>query len=471
MSKDLESKRHVSELGGQKYTRKKRRGIIKRFLPETLFFRSILILIVPIVLIQVIVTTIFFDRHWSKVTSRLAFAVAGEISLLVNSIEQSDDDSNIENSKLINDMAHKLDMLTTYERQAILSSDQVRNDVLGISWEAMIIKTLHRELSQQLKVPYVISVDFKEKWVNVRVQLTRGILNIDIPQRRLFSSTTYIFLLWMFAASTVLLIIAVLFMRNQIRPIRRLAIAAEHFGKGRNVHNFKIEGAKEVRQAGQAFVEMKERIQRQISQRTEMLAGVSHDLRTPLTRLKLQVAMMGDNSDIYEMKKDINDMEKMIDGYLNFVRGEGREKSVRTSLDSLLQDITLAAKRQGCDVMLNLNELSIMPMLRPVAFKRCVTNITSNAMKYATSIWITMEETSQKQVEITIEDNGPGIEEDLLSDVFRPFYRVDSSRNQETGGVGLGLPIAMDIVHAHGGEIWLQKSPRGGLAVHISLPV
>ena len=274
----------------------------------------------------------------------------------------------------------------------------------------------------------------------------------------------------MFAASTVLLIIAVLFMRNQIRPIRRLAIAAEHFGKGRNVRNFKTEGAKEVRQAGQAFLEMKERIQRQISQRTEMLAGVSHDLRTPLTRLKLQVAMMGDSPDIYEMKKDINDMEEMIDGYLNFVRGEGQEKSALTSLDNLLKDIAFAAKRQGCDVQLELNDLSFSQMLRPVAFKRCLTNITSNAMKYATSIWITMEKTSDKQVEIIIEDNGPGIEDDKLGDVFRPFYRVDSSRNQETVGVGLGLPIAMDIVHAHGGEIWLQKSPRGGLAVHISLP-
>jgi two-component system osmolarity sensor histidine kinase EnvZ len=471
MSKKLKSEPHVPKHGENKYAKKKRRGVIKRFLPQTLFFRSILILIVPIVLIQVIVTTIFFDRHWSKVTSRLAFAVAGEISLLVSSIEQNDDYIDIEGDRLFYAMAQNLDMLATYEPGASLQKATLNKDSPGISWEAMIERTLDRELNQQLSIPYAISVDFKEKWVNVSVQLTRGVLNIDIPQRRLFSSTTYIFLLWMFAASTVLLIIAVLFMRNQIRPIRRLAIAAEHFGKGRDVRNFKTEGAKEVRQAGQAFVKMRERIQRQISQRTEMLAGVSHDLRTPLTRLKLQVAMMGDSPDIYEMKKDISEMEKMIDGYLNFVRGEGREKSVRTSLDSLLQDITLAAKRQGCDVRLNLNGLSFVPMLRPVAFKRCLTNITSNAMKYASSIWITLENVTEKQVKIIIEDNGPGIDEDKLVDVFKPFYRVDSSRNQETGGVGLGLPIAMDIVHAHGGEIWLQKSPRGGLAVHISLPI
>ncbi|MCK5384417.1 MAG: HAMP domain-containing protein [Alphaproteobacteria bacterium] len=469
MIKDHQIDRGVSKHADRKNRKVKRRGIIKRLLPQTLFFRSLLILIVPIVLIQVIVTTIFFDRHWSKVTSRLAFAVAGEISLLVSTIEQSENED-IANNALINAMAQKLDILVTYKPEVTLPDILPHKNTTGFIWAAMIKGTLDRELGHQLSVPYTISVDFKEKWINVRVQLTQGVLDIDIPQRRLFSSTTYIFLLWMFAASTVLLIIAVLFMRNQIRPIRRLAIAAEHFGKGRDVHNFKTEGAKEVRQAGQAFVEMKERIQRQISQRTEMLAGVSHDLRTPLTRLKLQVAMMGDSPDIYEMKKDINEMEKMIEGYLNFVRGEGQEKSVRMPLEELLREVTLAARRQGCDVSFELNELSFSPMLRPVAFKRCLTNIISNAIKYADHIWITLEKHSDKQVEIIIEDDGPGIDEDKMDEVFRPFYRVDSSRNQETGGVGLGLPIAMDIIHAHGGEIWLQKSPRGGLAVHISLP-
>ena len=448
----------------------KRRGIIKRFLPQTLFFRSLLILIVPIVLIQVIVTTIFFDRHWSKVTSRLAFAVAGEISLLVNVIEQNESE-NVADNIMINAMAQKLDMLVSYNPEESLPEPMSHKKARGYGWAAMIKRTLDRELGQQLKAPYIISVDFKEKWVSVRVQLKEGVLDIDIPQRRLFSSTTYIFLLWMFAASTVLLIIAVLFMRNQIRPIRRLAIAAEHFGKGRDVHNFKTEGAKEVRQAGQAFVEMKERIQRQISQRTEMLAGVSHDLRTPLTRLKLQVAMMGDGPDIFEMKQDISEMEKMIEGYLNFVRGEGQERSVRTPLMSLLQEVTMSGKRQGCEINLEFNELDFSPMLRPVAFKRCLTNIVSNAMKHADNIWIILEKRTDKEVEIVIEDDGPGIDEDKMREVFRPFYRVDSSRNRETGGVGLGLPIAMDIVHSHGGEIWLQKSPRGGLAVHISLPV
>lgn len=450
---------------------KKKKSLIKQFLPQTLFFRSLLILIVPILLIQIIVTTIFFDRHWGKVTSRLSFAVAGEISLLVNVLEQNNEYNNAKNS-IINAMENKLDLLVTYEPDKQLLEPLPHKNNNGFIWAEMIKNTLDKELSAQLRKPYTIKVDFKEKWINVRVQIHQGVLNINIPQRRLFSSTTYIFLLWMFAASTVLLIIAVLFMRNQIRPIRRLAIAAENFGKGRDVANFKTEGAREVRQAGQAFIEMKERIKRQISQRTEMLAGVSHDLKTPLTRLKLQIAMMRDSSDVYEMKKDINDMEKMIEGYLNFVRGEGKERSERLSLHDMLCETVNAFKRQGYyKLYLELNNLSFFPMLRPVAFKRCLSNIISNAIKYADSIWVTLQKKSENKVEIIIEDNGPGIDEDKMNDVFRPFYRVDTSRNQETGGVGLGLPIAMDIIHSHGGEIWLQKSPRGGLAVHISLPV
>ncbi len=399
-------------------------------------------------------------------TSRLAFAVAGEISVLTNYFEE-----NMDRNKVVNLFERQLGFLVTYDdgAQIIVGNSNAVDYFDG--WAGMIKRTLAHELSGTLSHPFTIDVDFQEKWIEVRVQLDNGVLNIAMPQRRLFSSTTYIFLLWVFAASTILLIIAVLFMRNQIRPIRRLAIAAERFGRGGDVKKFKVEGASEVRQAGQAFLDMKIRLQRQISQRTDMLAGVSHDLRTPLTRLKLQIAMMGDSPDIYEMKKDINDMEKMIDGYLNFVRGDGREKSVITDIAVMLNDIAISAKRQGCNVELNLNNISVCAQLRPVAFKRCLNNIVSNAAKYADFIWISLERTGDKEIQIIIEDNGPGIDEDKLDEVFRPFYRVDSSRNMDTGGVGLGLPIAMDIVHLHGGSIWLEASSHNGLAVYITLPV
>ncbi len=448
--------------------RKKHNGV-KRLLPETLFFRSLLILITPIFLIQIILTVVFFDRHWSRMTSRLSFAVAGEVSLVVHYIEQNEKQE--ETNRLIELLSQRLDLLVTHDDGAKLPGNDRQDVQQGMTWEAMIRTSLITELSKVLSMPFTVNVDFSEKWIDVRVQTSQGVLNVSVPQRRLFSSTTYIFLLWVFGASSILLVIAVLFMRNQIRPIRRLSAAAEHLGKGRNVQNFKIEGAREVRQAGQAFLDMKTRIQRQVSQRTDMLAGVSHDLRTPLTRLKLQISMMGDSPDIYEMKKDISDMEKMIEGYLSFVRGEGREKSNMTDVSGVLREVTISAKRQGCDVDMQLNDLKSSVMLRPIAFKRCLSNIISNAIKHADHIWITLEQNSKSEIEIIIEDNGHGIDESQYDEVFRPFYRVDTSRNSETGGVGLGLPIAMDIVHSHGGEIWLDKSRYGGLAVHISLPI
>ena len=449
------------------YTVKKRRWI-KKFIPVTLFGRSLLILILPILIIQAISMFIFFDRHWSKMTSRLAFAVSGEIALLSSYIDISDDDVMVQ--RVINLAEKQFEFLITFDRGEKLN-DNMQPSYLLEGWEGMVSRSLTHELNKTLSNSFTVDVDFQEKWTEVRVQLSKGILNVSLPQRRLFSSTTYIFLIWVFFASTILLVISILFMRNQIRPIRRLALAAERFGKGIKVDNFKIEGAKEVRQAGQAFLDMKTRLQRQIAQRTDMLAGVSHDLRTPLTRLKLQVAMMGDSPDIYDMKNDINDMERMIEGYLNFVRGDGQEVTVLTDISVMLRDVMVSTKRQGCDVSLNLNKVFVEIPLRQMAFKRCLNNILSNAAKYADFIWITLEKDNDREIHITIEDNGHGIENSKLEEVFRPFYRVDSSRNANTGGVGLGLPISMDIVHNHGGEIWLTKSDHGGLCVHVTLPI
>ncbi len=460
-------KNHLQH-GVDNTTSKKKGRWIKRFVPRTLFGRSLLILILPILIIQAISMFIFFDRHWSKMTSRLAFAVAGEISVLSSYIDEADNDEMVQ--KIITLAEQRLEFLVTFDRGEIPPPNVVPSNILE-GWEGMVRNSLMHELDDALDYPFTVDVDFKEKWAEVRVQLSGGVLNVALPQRRLFSSTTYIFLIWVFFASTILLVISILFMRNQIRPIRRLAIAAERFGKGRKVDNFKVEGAKEVRQAGQAFLDMKIRLQRQIAQRTDMLAGVSHDLRTPLTRLKLQVAMMGDSPDIYDIKNDINDMEKMIEGYLNFVRGDGRETTVLTDIAAMLRDVTTSTKRQGCDVALILNNVSDSIPLRPTAFKRCLNNILSNAAKYADFIWVTLEHTGDDEIHILIEDNGPGIEDDKLEEVFRPFYRVDSSRNASTGGVGLGLPISMDIVHTHGGKIWLDRSEHGGLAVHIVLPI
>lgn len=446
----------------------RKKGVIKKFLPQTLFLRSLLILIIPVFLIQIISTFVFFDRHWGKVTSRLSYAVAGELKTFIDFYDSGMSDEI--KQKAINAYEQNLGILVSFDEGEIM--DKQASSPFNIGWAVMIETTLRKELDILIEKPYSIDIDFSEKWVEIRVQMSDGILNFALPQRRLFSSTTYIFLLWVFAASIIILIIAVLFMRNQIRPIRRLAVSAERFGKGRDVPYFKIEGAREVRQAGKAFLDMKTRIQRQISQRTDMLAGVSHDLRTPLTRLKLQVAMLGDSPDIYEMKKDIVDMERMIEGYLNFVRGEGHEKSTSTDIVGLLENVTMAIKRQGTDVsFVNERDKPFYMMIRPVALKRCLMNILSNASKFADFIWITLNINDDKSIEITVEDNGPGISAEDKENVFRPFYRVEDSRNPETGGIGLGLPIAMDIIHAHGGEIMLGDSRHGGLLVHIILPI
>lgn len=401
-------------------------------------------------------------------TSRLAYAVSGEISTLLIQIEK--EEYNSQSMQVLFDVYEaNLGMIITFDHGGFLESPEPTGE-LYYSWEGMIKKALDKQLGEILESYYTVNVDFEEKWVEVRTQTQKGILNVSLPQKRLFSSTTYIFLLWVFFVSILFLIIAVLFMRNQIRPIRRLATAAERFGKGIEKHRFKVEGAKEVRQAGNAFLEMKERIRRQVSQRTDMLAGVSHDLRTPITRLKLQIAMLGDGPDIYEMKRDIDDMERMIDGYLNFVRGEGKEETTDVDIAGLINEIATDTKRQGISIDIKLNDIKAVIPIRKTALKRSLMNILGNAKKHANHIWIDLSLKEDNKLRIVIEDDGIGIEEDQMDDVFKPFYRVDISRNAETGGIGLGLPIAKDIVNAHGGEIFLQKSRYGGLAVVITLP-
>ncbi len=441
---------------------------IKRYLPRSLFARSLLILAVPIILIQVISTYVFFDRHWSKMAGRLALAVSGEVAFLVEDVRKTPVESYVE--ELAKNSQEYLQLSIRYVPEGEIKPDPVRYIGRG----DIIKKTLAKELERRLKHPYRILVDVEEKWIQVQVQLEDGALIVTSPERRLFSSSGYVFLLWMIGVSVILLVVAILFMRNQIRPIKRLAIAAERFGKGRSVPFFKPEGAREVRQAAKAFLGMRERIDRQIQSRTAMLAGVSHDLRTPLTRIKLQAEMMGESDDVLAMKSDVEDMERMINAYLQFARGDGDEEVEKTDVEEILQRLAINFERNGLDVNMERKEGNFALFLRPVAMERCLTNIISNAQKYAHHVWVSLEKVSRENdadyIKITIDDDGEGIKEELYEDVFKPFFREDESRNLKTGGVGLGLPIAQDIVFAHGGDIQLGKSPQGGLRVVIVLP-
>lgn len=454
---------------GPEIKKGKKRGLIKRILPRTLLGRSLLILVIPILLIQVITAYVFFDRHWSKMTSRLAYAVAGEVAVISRSIE--DGLSPDEVRKIAEYSSQNLGLLTSFETGAGLEDVKTPRHKHHV-WEYFVARSLANELRDQVGKPTIISADFDEKWVRIYVALESGLLSVTLPQRRLFSSSGYIFLIWMFSVSFLLLVIAILFMRNQIRPIRRLAVAAEWFGRGRDAANFKLEGAYEVRQAGQAFLDMQRRIKRQIEQRALMLAGVSHDLRTPITRLKLQLEMMDDNPDALAMKSDLQEMERMIEGYLDFVRGEGDEQSVVVGVESMLLQLIQRIQKEfnSLDITLNIeNGLSIRA--RALSLQRAITNVVRNAAKYAERVEVHAYLGENNRLFIAVDDNGPGMSPDEYDQVFRPFYRVDSSRNLDTGGVGLGLSIAMDVVHSHGGHIWLEQSPLGGLRVMIRLPL
>lgn len=453
----------IKDVGGFEKQERKAGGI-RRFLPRSLFGRSMLILVTPVLLIQIVTTLFFIDRHWSKVTGRLSYAVAGEIAVIAQAIEDGVEENRLQ--QILDYTKQHLNLDITYQKgQSVAAIDRKKPSA---PLEGLFVKTLHEELEKQIQRPFLLRVDFKGKQVEVDVQLSDGVLVVQLPERRLFSSSGYVFLLWVFGSSILLLTIAIIFMRNQIRPIRKLAAAAKRLGRGRDVPSFKPEGAREVRDASQAFIDMHRRIKRQVSQRTVMLAGVSHDLRTPLTRLKLQLAMLGDGKDIQEMKNDITEMEKMINGYLDFVRGEGGEPSVMTDLNTLFARAFKSLDHKNVKIHGDL-ETDLNATLRPKAFERALLNILQNAAKYADEIWVRAHIEDDRKLAIFVDDDGPGIPDEQLDQVFKPFYQLDEARGSE--GVGLGLSIAMDVVHAHGGKIWLEKSEKGGLAVRIRMPV
>jgi two-component system osmolarity sensor histidine kinase EnvZ len=435
-------------------------GLIKRILPQTLFGRSLLIIVTPVILLQVVATWIFYDRHWDTMTNRLAYAVGGEIGMVIEQLER--DVTMADRTETLSMAARTMDLIITFEPDAILPPQRQ-------TLSSLLERTLGMALDERVRKPFLIDTRVASNWIEIRVQMADGVLSVMSPERRLFSSTTYIFLLWMVGAAMVLFAIAIIFMRNQIRPIRRLAAAADAFGKGRDVTRFKLEGATEVRQAAAAFLVMRERIQRQISQRTEMLAGVSHDLRTPLTRMKIQLELFTDCADVEDLKADVIDMEQMIEGYLAFARGEGAEAPVPTDLNRLINEAVSSARRDGAIVDLHLEGELSLP-LRPNSVKRCLANLIGNARRYADHVWVQAGRRDDA-IEITVDDDGPGIPASSHEDVFRPFFRLEGSRNRSTGGVGLGLTIARDVIRSHGGDITLSDSPRGGLRAVVRLPV
>ena len=428
-------------------------------LPRSLFGRTLLILVVPLILVQIIAAWVFYDRHWDIISKRLAHAVAGEIALLIPELEQAP----ASRERTVEAFATATDIKATMHDGAVLADEPLP------SGRGILEKRLGEALAMRVGRPFRMDTTSFRREILIEIGLPQGVLGLVVPRSRLFSSTTYILFLWMTGSSLLLLAVAGLFLRNQVRPIRQLAAAADAFGKGRPAGSFKISGASEVRQAALAFTLMRDRIQRQIAQRTEMLAGVSHDLRTPLTRMKLALALLGDSEVSAELKQDVVEMERMLEAYLAFARGEGGETTQPTDLCALVSEVASDARRGGAEVSVECPDRLLLPV-RPNAVKRGIANIVENAARHGRQVRLQVKR-RRSAVQVIVDDDGPGIPEDQRENVFRPFFRLDESRNPATGGVGLGLSIARDVVRGHGGEVTLQDSPQGGLRVLVRLPL
>jgi two-component system osmolarity sensor histidine kinase EnvZ len=433
---------------------------LRQALPRSLLGRSLLIILVPMVLLQAIALMFFLGNHLDVISRRLSGAVAGELAFVV---EQMNRQPNLAGRLEVLRVARPTLGIDLDFQLGGRLADAQRVDVLG-PWD----DDLENALRERTRVPFTMDWTTGDRNVLVALQLPDGVLRVKVPRKRFYTTMLPLFVLWLVGTAAILFVIAAIFMRNQVRALRRLADAAEAFGLGRDEGPIRPEGATEVRQAATAFNRMQERLRRFLVQRTEMLAGVSHDLRTPLTRMRLALAMLpvrdDTRQDIAEMTADLAEMDRMIGRYLAFARGEGAEQVEPTELAPLLEDVAASARRAGGDVGLRL-EAPVTLKLRPDAIRRAVTNLVDNARRHARHVEMALYRTDPRNVQVAVDDDGPGIPADQREAVFRPFESGSPS------GTGLGLAIARDIVRAHGGEIYLEDSKLGGLRARIRLPV
>ncbi len=435
---------------------------VPNLMPKGLYARALIIIIAPIVLLESVVAFVFMERHWQEVTQRLSEATAGSIGSIVDNYENYHDKDNYRG---LADLALKRFNLTVVVApKADLPPPQ------GKAIFDLLDRILSTAISIQIKKPYWI--DTYSKDVEVRVKLDKSTLRIFVPRSQTYATNSHIFLVWMIGTSLVLLSVAILFLRNQIRPIVKLAEAAEAFGKGRPIPpDFRARGAREIRQAAHAFEEMRDRIEKHVEQRTTMLAGVSHDLRTVLTRFKLQLAMFEGTPGIEGLRSDVDEMQAMLEDYMAFAKGGSGEAAKPTDVRAMMEEVRDGAAHFGKEIELRFRRRRKIPVpLRRHGFKRAIANLVSNAARYAESIVVTVTQ-DRHWLRIEVDDNGPGIPDEKREVVFRPFLRLDPSRNQDQPNTGLGLAIARDIARVHGGDIWLEESDMGGLKAVVRVPV
>jgi two-component system, OmpR family, osmolarity sensor histidine kinase EnvZ len=428
-------------------------------MPKGLYARSLIIIIAPIVLLQSVIAYVFMERHWQTVTMRLSSAVTADIAAMIDIYESFPQDDGAAELSRIASQRLGLDIEILLDAELPPPGPKPFFSILD--------QALSSEIARQVARPFWIDTVGRSDLIEIRIKLDDAIMRVYAQRSQAYASNSHIFLIWMGATSLVLMAIAVLFLRNQIRPILRLADAAESFGKGRDV-DFRPRGAREVRQAGHAFIEMKRRIERVIEQRTTMLNGVSHDLRTILTRFKLSLALLERADEIEDLEKDVDEMSRMLEGYLAFARGDAGEQAVRVDLRELLGGLRVDAQRQGHATTLAI-EGDPTVTVRPDAFRRLMFNLVSNAARHGDRIAITANHET-RWLAVHVDDDGPGVPVEFREEVFKPFVRLDEARNQDESGSGLGLAIARDIARSHGGDIMLEDSPMGGLRASVRIP-
>lgn len=432
-----------------------------RTMPKGLYARSLIIIVTPMVILQSVVAFVFMERHYNAVTRRLSAAVSQDVTALT-------------------DLAAAFP--TAADRERI---KQIAQSAMGMSIEflpgehlpppgpkpffSVLDSHFTSELGKRLKRPFWTDTVGNSNLIEVRVQFDDTVMRIFARRSQAYLSNSHIFLIWMVGTSLVLLAVAILFLRNQIKPIEALADAAAAFGKGRDVVGFRPRGAREVRGAALAFLEMKRRIERQIEQRTTMLAGVSHDMRTILTRFKLELALMPDSGELDALRKDVDELQSMLEAYLAFARDDTGETPIAVDVSRVIEDARFNGERHGATVTAAFRGDPVV-MLRPDAFRRCLANLVANGWRHGKRIDINGSR-DERWLLVTVDDDGPGIPADKRDEVFRPFVRLDDARNQDAGGSGLGLTIARDAARAHGGDVILGESPMGGLRATIRIPV
>ena len=433
-------------------------NLLRKILPKRLFYRALLIVAVPIIVLQLVITIVFFDSLWIKTNKGMTRTLVNEISTFIEAYESEKNDKQEINNLFSMFLDLNIELKLKEEMQ----------DQQNERWFSPIDRTLRRELKSKFAVNnyWFDTTNYKEL-IDLRIKYKDGYFKFLIPKDRVTSSSARIFALWITVPAIIMVIISLIFLKNQTRPITNLARAAERFGKGEDIGKYKPSGALEIRQAGKEFDKMRKRIERHLNQRTEMLSGISHDLRTPLTRMKLQLAFIEDKNSVKKLSEDINEMEKMLNEYLQFTSSSYAEKDEMFNLTELIDDVI--KKYNNKNISKNL-----LPRIyingRKNLISRCLNNLIDNSLKYASKVELSLNK-KNTNIFIIIDDDGPGIAKSEYDNVFKPFYKINKGRADSKSSVGLGLSIASDIIKSHGGNIKLEKSKMDGLRVKIFLPV